>query len=148
MSLTKKTQQFNFSFDSISLGDLLLLYNHFQIEKFGNVYDAKTKEEFFKCFDEEGNSDALKLIYLAALYAHGAINMLDKKIISNEKEYNFYEIWHNKTIEFELDETDYDGLNTEGYGVIDIIDTYFYYEIEVVKSILVKYNFLIDIQSL
>jgi hypothetical protein len=148
MSLTNKTQQFNFNFDSISLGDLLLLYNHFQIEKFGNFYDAKTKEEFFKCFDEEGNSNAKKLIYLAALYAHGAINMLDKKIISNEKEYNFYEIWHNKTIEFELDETDYEGLNTEGYGVIDIIDTYFYYEIEVVKSILVKYNFLIDIQSL
>jgi hypothetical protein len=145
MSLTKKTQQFNFNFDSISLGDLLLLYNHFQIENFGNVYDAKTKEEFFKCFDEEGNSDAQKLIYLAALYAHGCIKMLDKKIISNEKEYNFYEIGHNKTIEFELDETDYDGLNTEGYGVIDIIDTYFYYEIEVVKSILVKYNFLIDI---
>jgi hypothetical protein len=146
MSLTNKKQQFNFNFESISLCDLLLLYNHFQIEKFGNVYDAKTKEAFFKCFDEEGNSDAQKLIYLASLYAHGAIKMLDKKIISNEKEYNFYEIGHNKTIEFELDETDYDGLNTEGYGVIDIIDTYFYYEIEVVKSILVKYNFLVDIQ--
>ena len=33
MSLTKKTQQFNFNFDSISLADLLLLYNHFQIKK-------------------------------------------------------------------------------------------------------------------
>ena len=146
MSLTNKKQQFNFNFESISLAELLLLYNHFQIEKFKNVYDAKTKEEFFKCFDEEGNSDALKLIYLASLNAHGCIKMLEKKIISNEKEYNFYEIGHNKTIEFELDETDYDGLNTEGYGVIDIIDTYFYYEIEVVKSILVKYNFLVDIQ--
>lgn len=146
MSLTNKTHQFNFNFESISLADLLLLYNHFQIEKFENIYDAKTKEEFFKCFDVEGNSDAKKLIFLAALYAHDCIKMLDKKIISNEKEYNFYEIGHNKMIEFELDEADYDGLNTEGYGVIDIIDTYFYYEIEAVKSILVKYNFLNKIQ--
>jgi hypothetical protein len=50
-------------------------------------------------------------------------------------------------IDFEFDESDYDIFNKEYNGDNDIIDTYFYYEIETVKPILMKYSCLNKIEN-
>jgi hypothetical protein len=142
MKKQKTTYQLNYNFESILLQDLLLLYTHFEIKKYANVYEATTKEMLFKCFDEEGNLKAQKLIYLAVLYAFDCIKVIDKIVKKNEREFNYYELWKNKLINFEFDESDYDIFNKEYNGDNDIIDTYFYYEIETVKPILMKYSFI------
>ena len=145
---TEKTKyQLNYNFESILLQDLLLLYTHFEIKKYANVYEATTKEMLFKCFDEEGNLKAQKLIYLAVLYAFDCIKVIDKIVKKNEREFNYYELWKNKLINFEFDESDYDIFNKEYNGDNDIIDTYFYYEIETVKPILMKYSCLNKIEN-
>ena len=96
----------------------------------------------YKCFDEKGNLKAKKLIYLAVLYAFDCIKVIDKIIKKNERAFNYYELWKNKLIDFEFDESGYDIFNKEYNGDNDIIDTYFYYKIETVKPILMKYSFI------
>lgn len=140
---TETTQyQLNYHFESILLQDLLLLYTHFEIEKYANVYEATTKEMLYKCYDELGNLKAKKLIYLAVLYAFDCIKVIDNIVKNNEGAFNYYALWKNNLINFEFDEADYDIFNKEYNGDNDIIDTYFYYEIETVKPILMKYSFI------
>jgi hypothetical protein len=98
MKTEKTTYQLNYNFESILLQDLLLLYTHFEIKKYANVYEATTKEMLFKCFDEEGNLKAQKLIYLAVLYAFDCIKVIDNIVKKNEREFNYYELWNEESM--------------------------------------------------
>ena len=143
---TEQTQpkEFKVEFDvnAISLADLKTLYKHLQIEEFGDVMKATNREEFFACFDEDGNLCATRLIRLAVLLANDCARLVDTKVMRFGEEYTLERLIYNTKIEFDFDECDYDGYHAEGEGVTAIVETVHFYALLDLKEMLLKYDFL------
>jgi len=143
-NITPQPKEFKVEFDvnAISLSDIKTLYKHLAIEEFGEVDKAANHEEFFACFDEDGNLSAKKLIELSVLLANDCLKLFESKIIRFGKEYLLEQLIYNTGLDFYFDECDYDGYNEDGGGVVAIVETINLYSLLDLKEILLKYNFL------
>jgi len=128
--------------EAINLDDLKLIYKHLQIEEFKSSENSSDYAEFFACFNKDGNLEAHRLIYLAALFAGNCIKIEEIKVDRFGKEYFMEELVYNKTIEFYFDSTDYDGYNQDREGVIGLTGTVYSNNLLELKAILTKYNFI------
>ena len=135
-------QQFHFDFKQLSFADQKAIYNHF--DPFGfftdEVNKAESLEEIQSIYYEEENADAFHLTYLAAMLAHGVASVNRKEVERNGEPHTLVTVDLNPgyILEEQFDVAWYDGLNSEGNGVIALADTVELYQLEKLDSMLKK----------
>jgi hypothetical protein len=134
-------KSFSFNFADLTLKDQKLLYRHFDIECFDEqkFESASTLAELQECFDDEGNTEAERVAYLGALMAHGLAKIVKVPEERYEEKVTFVDVVFDQEVDFELDITNYDGLNYEGKGVIAMVETFELYRLEELCELFRKY---------
>ncbi len=119
------TKTFKFDFSHLSLEDQKYLYDYFQVDCFHpeKVEAADSFEVLKACFDEEDYDMVSRLSYFATLLAHRVAKL---ERIPEEKDGEkgvFVFVGFDQEVDFEWDITWYDGLNSDGKGIISLVDT-------------------------
>lgn len=144
----------DFDFRKLDLEDIKSI---FQLFYFGQApylenpeaFKADSLDTFQVSFEPEENEEIEKITRLAALLKEGAIRLYEFDHFSDftgktEKMETFL---YSQKFEFQFDESDYDGLNSEGKGVISMVNTYYSYPMKEILQILDNYSFSVPMVS-
>jgi hypothetical protein len=148
------THRIDFDLNRIDLPDIKAIYRLFY---FGqdtyltnpDTFQAVDLMYFQSFFEPEENTEVKKIVYLAALIKEGAIRLVETDYFSafSKNSEKLLSILYHSHMEFNLDESDYDGLNSEGPGVISLMMTYQFYPLEEIILQLTQYNFLVPLPN-
>lgn len=140
----KKT--FRFDLASLSLEEQKYLYEYLQAEADHpeNIEKATNLEELKACFDEKNNNEVYRLAFMAALLAHEVAYLIKVPEEREGEKRVFVDLLLKKDIDLgeDFDIEWYDGLNSDGYGVISLVDTIDTYGLEELTPIFKKYSYL------
>ena len=119
------TKTFKFDFGQLSLEDQKYLFDYFQVDSLlsDQAAGATSAEALKACFDEEDYDMVSRLSYFATLLAHRVAKL---ERIPEEKDGEkgvFVFVGFDQEVDFEWDITWYDGLNSDGKGIISLVDT-------------------------
>lgn len=140
-------QTFNFNFEQLSLEDQKKVYLHLFSEYYGieNFEASQSLDELKAIVDEMENEDVYPLAYMAGMLAHGVAYVFSVPFETEDgekKEFvdihfkEGFELGNNFDIEW------YNGLNSDGKGMISLYETVALYDLETLVPIFKKYPLL------
>lgn len=138
-------QDFNFDFSQLSFEDQKAIYRHIDPDciKPESLNQASDLEQLMACYDAEDNILVYRLSYLTALLTQEAAILRLASEKQNDKNLNFLEVLYRKGFDFGDDFPIewYDGFNSDGKGLISLVDTIEMYGLEDLRSIFQKIDF-------
>lgn len=148
------TQRIDFDFRKLDLEDIKSVYKLFyfgQEPYLGNpeAFKENSLDTFQTLFESEENEEVEKITRLAALLKEGAIRLyeFDHFTELTGKTEKMETFLYSQKFEFQFDEGDYDGLNSEGKGVTSMVNTYYSYPMKEILQILDHYSFSVPMVS-
>ncbi len=135
----KKT--FKFDFSQLSLVDQKYLYDYFQVDSIhpDQAAGATSAESLKACYDQDDYDMVTRLSYFAALLAHGVAKLVKVPAAEGDKSF-FVFVNFNDEVDFEFDIEWYDGLNSDGKGMISLEDTVDTFGLLELKEMMGKYK--------
>ena len=137
-------QTYNFNFEKLSFEDQRAVYIHLFSAYYGKekLEAASNLEELKAIVDDMENEDVYPLAYMAGMLAHGVAYVFSVPFETEDggkKEFvdvhfkEGYELGNNFDIEW------YNGLNSDGKGMISLYETVSLYDLETLAPLFKKY---------